>query len=565
MAAQVGCAPAAAPPLTPPAPAAGDGATKTLVLAQANPMTALGPWWAGNTTGGGSALMGVHSTGLVSLDSQGNEVGQVAVALPSLTDGSIVLLPDGRMRTIWRLRPNVTWQDGTPFAAEDVAFSHQVLTDPLLPSPGGQNVTLNIERVEVVDSSTVSMTWKSTYYNARFLDYRSFWLLPRHLLAKAYEEGNKDTFLSKPYFTTDYVNLGPFRLVDWGLGQQLTLERYTDYFLGTPRLGRMIIQAIPDQNVIAAGLRAGTIDLVPEKAMGAPLNLALRDEWQASGEGTILSRQVNWYYLQLQWNPQWAQPAEVPRDVRLRVGLYEAIDRAALRAFMFPGVPDTNADTFVGSGDSRGPVVGQPFARYTYDPARAARDLTEAGWSRTPDGHFLDRSGNPVQLQIRTTPADASPMAIIAADWRKLGLGADENIIPPQRLFSGQEASQFPGGYITGWGLAETTFPRFDSRQIPTAETRWIGANQASYANPTLDRLINQLYGTLDFNERGGLLNQMGVLLAEDLPALPLYWQIGFLALRNTVRGPVANDFQHLPQDISGGGLARNAHLWERA
>ena len=106
--AQVGCAPAAAPAATSPsaaaAPAADDGANKTLVLAQLNALV-LGPWGTASTVGGGYALMGVHSTGLVTLDSQGNLAARAAAALPSLADGSIVILPDGRMRTTWRLRP----------------------------------------------------------------------------------------------------------------------------------------------------------------------------------------------------------------------------------------------------------------------------------------------------------------------------------------------------------------------------------------------------------------------------------------------------------------------------
>src|SRR5207249_3052764 len=121
-----------------------------------------------------------HTNSLVTLDSAGNEVAQVAAELPSLDNGSITMLPDGRMRTVWHLRPGVTWQDGTPFTADDVVFSHQVQTDPLVPPPGGQSIMNKIAQVEAVDPSTVAMTWKTAYYNVRFLDYRSFWLMPKH-------------------------------------------------------------------------------------------------------------------------------------------------------------------------------------------------------------------------------------------------------------------------------------------------------------------------------------------------------------------------------------------------
>ena len=37
------------------------------------------------------------------------------------------------------------------------------------------------------------------------------------------------------------------------------------------------------------------------------------------------------------------------------------------------------------------------------------------------------------------------------------------------------------------------------------------------------------------------------------------------MELRNTVRGPLADDHAHQGKDINGYNLARSAHLWERA
>ncbi|HEY3118605.1 MAG TPA: ABC transporter substrate-binding protein [Chloroflexota bacterium] len=561
---QAGCAPPGSTSLSSPAQSApvDDGATKTLVLAQLNPIRVFGPWGTGNTVGGGVTLMGVHSAGLVSMDGRGSASPRIALAVPSFEDGSITVLPDGRMQTTWRLRSDVTWQDGQPFTAEDVVFSHRLLTDPAL--PGATGISRFIERAEASDPATVTFTWKTTLYNALFLNFSSFWLLPHHLLAKPYEEDSKEAFLAEPYFTTDYLNLGPFRLTDWGLGQELTFERYNGYFLGRPKVGKIIIDVITDENVIAAGLRAGKIDLVPEKAFNSTTSLALRDEWSKSGEGTVVSRQTNWYYMQFQWDTQWARPVEVPRDVRLRIALYEALDRAALRDFLFPGIPDTNADTFLTAGDARSAVVGQPFARYAYDPARAERELVEAGWSRGADGRFLDRAGNRVQLEIWAFPADVPPMQVIAADWRKIGIEAKEYPLPPQLTGPAAERSQFPGLYLAARGASESIVGNFSSFEIATPENRWNGFNRASYSNPMLDRLNDQLVSTLDSSERGKLLKQAGEFLADELPGLPMYWQINFLELRDTVRGPVAEDYQHMTLlDNSGSEMARNAHLWD--
>src|SRR5579871_1848872 len=236
--AQMACAPAGTAPSSAPsasasAPNAPDtGANKTLVIAQANQFPTLGPFGSNNTSGGGATLMGIHSNGLVTLDDQGNAVARIASGIPSLSDGSLVLHPDGKMDTTWHLRPDVTWHDGAPFTASDVAFTQRVRAKVTPGNP--EDVSPYIEQVDVVDSTTAVIHWKTTYYNTLFLDFRSFWPLPEHLLGTAFDEDSPDAFLAEPYFTTDYVNTGPFRLVDWGLGQDMTFERYPGYFLGLP-------------------------------------------------------------------------------------------------------------------------------------------------------------------------------------------------------------------------------------------------------------------------------------------------------------------------------------------
>ena len=64
------------------------------------------------------------------------EDGQAAIhpylaeALPQLNADSWRVHPDGRMETTYRLRPSLTWHDGTPFAAADFAFAWRVLSNP---------------------------------------------------------------------------------------------------------------------------------------------------------------------------------------------------------------------------------------------------------------------------------------------------------------------------------------------------------------------------------------------------------------------------------------------------
>src|SRR5581483_8229337 len=236
------------------ASAADDGASKTLVLAQANILTGFGVWAFSNTNGGGASLGEIHTSGLVTLNDAGNLTGRMAAAIPSFDDGSIKVLADGRMETTWHLRPGVTWQDGAPFDADDVLFTQQVHSTPVLRSSLDEAAPY-IERIDKIDPLTVLITWKTTYYNALYLDHRDFWLMPKHLLGPALES-DPDNFLNLPYFTSDYVSSGPFRLTDWGLGQNMVFQRYDNYFMGRPRVGQVLIRVFTDDNTLLASLKA---------------------------------------------------------------------------------------------------------------------------------------------------------------------------------------------------------------------------------------------------------------------------------------------------------------------
>ena len=129
----------------PPAPTSPGGAaprgeeparrTKTFTIGIVGNAEGFGLAGSGGPTGGGWASASeVHSNGLITSEPHSRKpIGEVAESVPSLDDGTITFLPDGRVRVVYRLRPDVTWQDGARFSAGDLLFSYQVATDRALP------------------------------------------------------------------------------------------------------------------------------------------------------------------------------------------------------------------------------------------------------------------------------------------------------------------------------------------------------------------------------------------------------------------------------------------------
>jgi len=528
---------------------------KIITIAQQGPKEGFAPWFIGGPPGP-LQWEELHSNFLVSADAFGTAEPLLAEKLPSLGDRTIEVLPDGRMRTTWKLRPNIKWHDGQPFTTDDLVFGWEVQTHPEVPTSSSASVRA-IQSIEVIDPQTMAINFRTPSLRVLEMGYRDLYPLPRHLLGQAFG-GPKEPFTALPYWSTEYVHTGPFRMREFQLGEQMTFERFDDYYLGRPKVDRVVIRIIPDNSAVVSNLLAGAVDVAGE--LPTDMAVRLRDQWQQSSGGSVISRQAFWRFVSIQFHPEWGGPPEVQQDVRARRGLAHAIDTEALRTAVVPGFPDTVGDTFMLKGDPRASVVGTPFARYRYDPSAATAELAEAGLRRGGDGRILNAAGQQVRLNLRAPTGDLeTELAAVARNWRELGFEVGEEVTPAPLRRDNEYNVKFPGGEVTAQG--PEFWRRFDSRQRPTAENRYTGTNAGNYANPAFDRLIDRVLVSLDDNEIAVILKDMGEVLAADLPALPLYFAVRTIVTLQHVRG--LDDIHGAPGRL--GTTAKNAYLWDRS
>ena len=85
----------------------------------------------------------------LALRKRGQLVPRLADKVPAFEDGTISMLPDGRMKVVYPLRHDVLWQDGVPFTADDLVFSAAVRRDPTGASGGESGTAYRfVDRVE---------------------------------------------------------------------------------------------------------------------------------------------------------------------------------------------------------------------------------------------------------------------------------------------------------------------------------------------------------------------------------------------------------------------------------
>ncbi len=357
--------------------------------------------------------------------------------VPSIENGFWTVLPDGRMETTWKLRPDIFWHDGTPFTAEDVLFTHRVIQDPevdLTPTVAYRSV----ESIESPDPRTVVVRWKQPFIEAdTALDDGYF---PRHHLEKAYLD-SKHSFNVLSYWGGPIVGVGPYRVGEWVRGSGMRLEAYDRYVLGRPRIDLIDVKFIPDPNALIANILSGSVEVTFGKTLTVEHGVQLMERWGAGRMELTPSNSLQMFPQLLTPNPA------LVGDVEFRQALFYAIDRQEIANSLLFGL-GTLVHSYLGPSEPpEFQAVADQVVQHPYDPRRAEQLLRGLGLSRAPDGMLQDGAGRRLSVEIRTITSDSQRQAMLAvADyWQQVGVAAEPVVIPRAQAQDAEYRATFPG------------------------------------------------------------------------------------------------------------------------
>src|SRR3990167_361998 len=174
--------------------------------------------------------------------------------VPDLAN-SYTVSPDGKTYT-FTLRDTVTFQDGSPVTAEDIAYTVQKTQDPALKSP----LRANWDGVvaEAVDKKTVRFTLKSAY--APFVENLTLGILP-----KERRGGVSDEEFPFSELNASPVGSGPYKVVSVsrtssGIPSLYSLASFKGSALGEPYLSRLYIRFYQSEGALLTALQQGEVD-----------------------------------------------------------------------------------------------------------------------------------------------------------------------------------------------------------------------------------------------------------------------------------------------------------------
>src|SRR4051794_10399708 len=123
--------------------------------------------------------------------------------------------------------------------------------------------------------------------------------MPKHLLDAAYND-NKADFFNVPYWSTDFVGAGPYKIRDWVPDSRLVVTAFDGYALGRPKVDEVEVRFIPDPNTLMANLLAG-VELTLSRGISIDQAVRLVDQWQ---EGEMHVGPYGWIAV----SPQFIDP-----------------------------------------------------------------------------------------------------------------------------------------------------------------------------------------------------------------------------------------------------------------
>jgi peptide/nickel transport system substrate-binding protein len=466
-------------------------------------------------------------------------------------DGSTALEMD-QMVVTFRMRPDVTWADGTPVTADDSVYAFELASDP-----GAITNTFLLDRTqtyEAADAQTIQWWSKPGFIDPAY--FTNFWPpAPEHIWGQfpANQLSTIDVASRSP------LGWGPYVIQEWVAADHITLTKNPYYFRtadGYPKFDSLTFRFITNPDTALSELVAGRCDIL-DPSIRLDNHAGLLQEMQ-SGEQALAfftpGMTIEWlglgvfpatyddgYDTQFQKDRQ-----DIFSDAHTRQGIAYCLDRQTVVDTVLFG-ETTVPSTYV---PVEHPLYDPNIDAIPFDPAVGISLLEQAGWRDTDGNPATARlavsvtnvaPGTPLQLNYYSTTATQRRQVvdILTQSLAQCGIGLNVQYFSQNDLYAPGPNGLLFGRrfdlieYAMGVNSIEPPCGWFTSDEIPTASNSWIGTNVTGYQNEQYDAACRTAQLSLpDEQAYIDSYRQTQVLFSTELPAIPLYYRLRVSAAR---------------------------------
>lgn len=437
--------------------------------------------------------------------------GLVAIRKDGSVEPRLAEKWDNQDNTVWtfHLRPGITWSDGTAITAQDVVWSWQRLVDPATGSPyatypGNMHIVNAADiaqgkkapdtlGVKALNDTTLQVTLSQpTASFLPMLAHPSLVPVDKVLIGRFAEKWTKPEH---------FVGSGPYKITDWVVNEKIIAVRNPRYWDDKHTvINTVTYLPISAETADVNRYKAGEIDMTNT----IPVNQFAQLKKTLGTEVHITPQLATYYYQFNTTKPPF-------NDARVRRALNMALDK------------DIIADKVMGQGQRPAWVISQPeiggvtiaspdYASWPREKriAEAKKLLADAGFD----------AAHPLTFNLLYNTMETHQRIAIAASsmWQKnLGVTAKLQNQEWKTMLDTMHTGNFDAvryAWIADYDDAATFLNTFRTGD---------GENTSLYSNPAYDELMHSAAKAKDANERGKDYQQAEAILAQDVPAIPVY------------------------------------------
>ncbi|MEO3761429.1 ABC transporter substrate-binding protein [Mycobacterium sp. B14F4] len=377
----------------------------------------------------------------------------------------------------FRLRPGVTFHDGSPLTADDVVFSYRRIIDEQLANVDKFSAVTD---VRATDPLTVVIRVKQPTPNllTNLGGFKGMAIVQRRNV----ETGR---------IATNPVGTGPFAFASQKSGDSITLRANPSYWNGAPEVAGVMFRFISEPSTALSALQAGEIDWtdsIPTQRVAQ-----LRDD--DSLHLAVTASNDYWYLALNEAREPW-------NDVRVRRAVAYGIDRDAIVTATSYGTAAANQLAI-----PAGNLWYTEYRRYRYDIDTAERLLDEAGIGDTD----MD------MLVTNEYPETVTAAQVIADNLAPLGITVNIRTVDFATWLDEQNSGNFDM-LMMGW-LGNIDPDDFYYAQHHTEGT----SNAQKFSDPEVDRLLDAGRIEIDPQARKQDYDKAATIIADQVSYLYLY------------------------------------------
>ena len=426
-----------------------------------------------------------------------------------------------------KTRPNVTWSDGEPFSANDVAYTFNQLVEVGAAVKWGADVQQFLDSADVTDENTLVCNFKVAA--PRFFDFVAYkfdigvYIMPEHVF-------KDQNFAEFTFFDIEKgwpVTTGPWRVVYSGEEQKI-LDRADDWWgvaAGVdklPEAKRFIYLPDPGEQGLISGIIANNYDIdTGIQPAGFATVFAGNDKVTTWTGHDSPFGYVDWWPHSFYVNNE-VKPFDDPH-VRWALSYYLDRDQIIDIAWMGASKPST---LFVPDYPPLQPfmeAVADLIEQYPYlehNPAKGDELLTAKGWTKNGDGMWTDETGEPISIEIISFFDFTSVGPVIVEQLKQAGI--DSTYAEPPNFFDRFAAGDYTGA-LFGHGGSYSSDIYYSLRLYQSASEKIPGGHLVNFSrwhDDEYDKLVDELY-SISPTEMDKVMDIWKKCMALWLPGYP--------------------------------------------